>query len=139
MNELGLLIQALIVAESGGNDRAIGDKHLRDKAYGPLQIRQPVCDDYNKAHGTYYRASDLVGDRALSKKICEWYLTTYGSKKRLGREPTFQDLARIWNGGPDGWRKPSTLEYWKKVERAMKELEKKPTPKVSKKVKKKKK
>lgn len=27
--------------------------------------------------------------------------------------------ARIWNGGPRGYRKDSTKKYWKKVKEAM--------------------
>ena len=28
---------------------------------------------------------------------------------------TAETYARIWNGGPDGWRKPTTAAYWRKV------------------------
>ncbi len=109
------LMEALILVESGGNDRAIGDRHLKEKAYGPLQIRQPVCDDYNRAHGTKYKAEVMLGNRPLSKKVCQWYLEHYTSVKVLGRKPTLENLARIWNGGPSGWKKRSTEKYWVKV------------------------
>ena len=29
----------------------------------------------------------------------------YATKARLGHEPTVEDVARIHNGGPDGWKK----------------------------------
>ncbi len=112
---LACLIEALILVESGGNDGAIGDRHLKQKAYGPLQIRQPLCDDYNRAHGTNYRAKVMLGNRKLSKQVCRWYLMNYGTKKLIGRAPTPEDLSRIWNGGPKGWQKRSTESYWKKV------------------------
>jgi len=38
----GKLTQALIQVESGGDDWAIGDKKLKKKAYGPVQVRQPI-------------------------------------------------------------------------------------------------
>ena len=55
--------------------------------------------------------------------MCE-YLAYYGEeyRHRTGNLPTYEVLARIHNGGPNGWRKPSTLKYWAKVKR---ELEKK--------------
>ena len=34
---------------------------------------------------------------------------------RLGRTPTNEDLARIHNGGPNGYKKTATDGYWKKV------------------------
>jgi hypothetical protein len=120
MKSLGLLLQAITIVESGGNDWAIGDRHLRQKAYGAYQIRQPVCDDFNDAHGTNYQAEDMLGNWKLSEKICRWYLTTYGSKKSLGHDPTLEDLARIWNGGPKGWKKNSTKGYWRKVAKQLK-------------------
>ena len=117
-----LLIRALIMVESGGNDHAIGDRHLAQSAYGPLQIRQPVCDDYNRAHGTTYRAKDLIGQRELSVKICRWYVVAYQPKKHSGRTMTLEEIyARTWNGGPNGIRKSATLKYWRKVERALSE------------------
>lgn len=113
------LIDALIQVESGGNDNAVGDKHLKRKAYGCLQIRQPCIDDINRRFGTVYTAEDCLGNRELSVWICERYLEIYAIKKRLGHEPTNEDRARVWNGGPSGWKKNSTLGYWKKIEKVL--------------------
>ena len=99
-----LLILALIAVESGGKDNAIGDKHLAQKAYGCLQIRQPVCNDYNKAHGTKHQAKDCLGNRELSVKICRWYLEHWCNPERLGRNPLLNDYLMIWRGGPNGWK-----------------------------------
>ncbi len=109
------LITALIQVESSGNDRAVGDKHLKQKAYGPLQIRQPVCDDINRRYGTSYKAQDCLGNRELSIKLCKQYIGMYATSKRLGHTPSNEDMARIWNGGPNGFRKVSTEKYWEKV------------------------
>lgn len=109
------LIDSLIAVESGGDDNAVGDKHLAKKAYGCLQVRQPCVDDYNAAHGTAHKAEDCLGNRALSVRICGWYVDRYATAKRLGHTPTDEDKVRIWNGGPNGWKRKSTQEYWRKV------------------------
>lgn len=109
----------LIYKESRGNDWAIGDKRLKNKAYGPLQIRQPVCDDVNRRFGTRYRAQDCLGNRALSIKVARLYWSIYATRKRLGREPTTLDRAGIWNGGPNGWKSPKTAKYRGEFERLL--------------------
>ena len=120
-------INALIAVESGGRDTAIGDRTYRSGAsrpekgwaYGPLQIRQVCLDDVNRRYGTHYQAKDLHGNRRLSVWVCRAYLGIYATRARLGRVPTEQDMARIWNGGPDGWKKPATQGYWEKVKQAL--------------------
>lgn len=114
------LIAALIKVESNGNDKAIGDRHLSEKAYGPLQIRKPCVDDVNRRYGTKIRAEQLHGNRALSIWVCHKYIEMYATSKRLGREPSLQDMARIWNGGPTGYKRPTTLQYWSKVSKQLK-------------------
>ena len=113
------LIDALITVESNSDDDAIGDLHLKNKAYGCLQIRQPCVDDVNLRHGTSSKAEDCLGNRELSVWICEKYLEIYATKSRLGREPTDEDRARIWNGGPNGWKKETTEAYWAKVKKVL--------------------
>ncbi len=113
------LIKALIAVESNGNDRAIGDRHMKDKAYGALQVRKPCVDDVNRRFGTQYKAQDCLGNRELSVSVCQKYLEMYATRTRLGREPTFEDMARIWNGGPNGHKKESTNGYWSKVKKVL--------------------
>ncbi|MDP6249404.1 MAG: hypothetical protein QGH26_01040 [Candidatus Pacebacteria bacterium] len=52
--------------------------------------------------------------------ICREYIDYYAIERRIGREPTLQDMARIWNGGPNGYKKPSTKKYWEKVKEVLK-------------------
>src|SRR5574343_230567 len=113
------LVVALIEHESRGNDNAVGDTHLSDRAYGLLQIRQPCVDDVNKRFGCAYTARQCLGNRALSIEICKKYLQMYATKKRLGHEPTYEDCARIWNGGPNGHKKSSTDNYWMQVKKIL--------------------
>lgn len=116
------LIQALIVQESGdsqhlqGDDAAIGDKDLPQSAYGPLQIRQPVVTDVNGRFGTTYRASDMLNNRPLSIWCFNAYMSIYALPQRLGRAVTDQDRARIWNGGPNGYKIAATVKYWAQVQ-----------------------
>lgn len=110
------LIPALIAVESNGRDRAIGDN---GRAKGALQIWQVVVTDVNRAYGTRYTHDDAFV-RARAIEICKMYLGIYCTQKRLGRTPTLEDAARIWNGGPNGYKKTATLAYWKKVSRFLK-------------------
>ena len=113
------LIAALIEVESHGNDHSVGDRHMQDKAYGCLQIRKPCVDDANQRLGTKHRPEDMLGNRSLSVLVCRTYLSRYATRKALGREPSLEDMARIWNGGPTGWSKQSTLGYWSKVQKVL--------------------
>ena len=113
------LIAALIEVESHGNDHAIGDKHMKDMAYGALQVRRACVDDVNRRFGTAYRSQDMLGNRSLSVWVCSKYISLYATRQALGREPSLEDMARIWNGGPSGWRKQSTLGYWSKVQKVL--------------------
>lgn len=117
------LVKALIQVESRGNDRAFGDRGKKEKAYGPLQIRQPCVDDVNRRYGTHIQARGLLGDRATSVWVCRKYLELYATQQRLGHEPTLADMARIWNGGPGGWKRKDTLVYWSKVNRQLQRIE----------------
>jgi len=109
------LILALIAVESGGNNNAVGDNGY---AYGSLQIHRVVVQDVNRIYGTTYVYSDRMS-RQKSVHICILYLDHYATKKRLGHEPTYQDMARIWVSGPRGWKKKVSLPYWRKVKKEL--------------------
>lgn len=113
------LVEALIQVESGGNDNAVGDKHLTDKAYGCLQIRKPCITDVNKIFGTNYTADQMLGNRQLSLWVFNKYMELYANVRKLGRPVTDEDRARIWNGGPTGYKRDSTIPYWEKVEKLL--------------------
>ena len=114
-----ILIPLLIQVESGGRVDAIGDS---GKARGILQIHAAAWADGCKELGVKWDYKTGSFDAAKSRAICKAYLTRYGRhyKKVTGRAPTLETLARTWNGGPYGWRKKSTLPYWRKVQRARK-------------------
>ena len=113
---LTLVIAAIMAVESHGNPAAIGDG---GRAHGPLQIHREVIEDVNRFDGTSYTIAD-AHDPAKAEDIFRRYVRRYATRARLGHEPTEEDVARIWNGGPNGWRKPDTLGYWGKVRRHLK-------------------
>lgn len=80
-------------------------------ALGPLQIHRACWIDARMPHGTYQDCADL----GYAKQVFARYMERYATKRRLGRPVTDEDRARIWNGGPNGWRKSATIKYWNKV------------------------
>lgn len=68
----------------------------------------------------------LTHEQATSSdEIARWcigaYWEHYGARcaRISGKAADAQALARIHNGGPDGWRKPETLPYWRRVSEAL--------------------
>lgn len=111
------LLNAIQIVETGGErdpSRAVGDN---GRSYGWLQISDAVIADVNSLYPTpkYTRAD--ASDYQKSRIIATEYLMMWCNERRLGRTPTLEDAARIWNGGPYGWRKPSTRRYWAKVQK----------------------
>ena len=85
-----------------------------------LQIRECCVIDVNRIYSTSYDMHDVY-DKARSEEIALLYLSYWGEKyqAKTSRKPTHEVYARIWNGGPDGWKKRSTLKYWKKVKKEL--------------------
>ena len=105
------LLAAMILVESNGNPRAVGDE---GRSIGILQISRGVVDDVNRIRGTHYKWPDDCFDRKTSIEICFAYLSWYGGKSKSPEK-----FARIWNGGPRGHRNPDTRAYWRRVRAAM--------------------
>jgi len=106
------LILALIAVESSGNDHAIGDEGL---AYGCLQLHAAYVADAAEYAGEDWTHEDAF-DRETSIEIVLAYMDRYATERRIGRTVTIADVARIHNGGPDGYKKAATLKYFDKVE-----------------------
>ena len=106
------LISALMIVESSGNDQAIGDN---GRALGPLQIHRGVVLDVNRITGSNYRHQDMT-NRVAARAVCQAYLEHYVTEKRIGRKPTVADFAKVWNSGPQGFRKTCSDKYAAKVE-----------------------
>lgn len=113
------LVDAIGWVESRNNDQSVGDD---GKAAGRYQIHMAVIQDVNERCGTSYKAEDR-NDPEKAREIMEKYIGIWAKhyEKTQGKPATDEIKARIWNGGPSGWRKKATLKYWKKVQKAMKQ------------------
>ena len=107
------LIYAICKVESNNGMYVVGNN---GKAIGCLQIWKSVVDDVNKYSKVKYTYDDRY-DKDKSYQIFRLYIGHYATKKRLGRKPTNEDMARIWNGGPNGYKKTATIKYWNKVKK----------------------
>jgi len=110
---LASLIAALILVESGGNSNAVGDQ---GRAIGVLQVHRAVVTDVNRLYGTKYSHQQMANP-VKARQVAALYLQYWGRayERQTGKRPSPEVLARIWNGGPTGWQKKSTLPYWRKV------------------------
>jgi hypothetical protein len=110
------LLAAICQVESGCNPMAIGDG---GKAIGPYQIWRVYWMDaleFNPSIGGEYQDCK---DKDYAERVMNAYWGRYAIERRLGRKPTFEDLARIHNGGPNGYKKKATEGYWLKVKLVM--------------------
>lgn len=102
------LVHSIHMVETGGLVGPIlGDN---GNALGPLQIHLSYFKDSNIS-GSYDQVSVLRN----ATTVFLAYMDRYGTSRRLGHTPTAEDVARIHNGGPNGYKKSSTLAYWNKV------------------------
>ena len=108
----GDLVDAIHMVETGGRLGPI--KGDGGAALGPLQIHRACWQDANLP-GKYEDVADL----AYAKRVFAAYMARYATERRLGRPVTDEDRARIWNGGPNGYKKRATLKYWEKVRKVM--------------------
>jgi len=115
------LLDAIEWVESKGDANAVGDN---GKAVGAFQIHKIYIDDLNRIYksrhtdkfSTPIRWSDFHRkSKVCSRLMVRDYLRHYATAKRIGREPTLEDMARIHNGGPTGYKKESTKKYWQKI------------------------
>ena len=112
------LLGAIEQVESRGNTTAIGDS---GKAYGVYQIHESYVQDVNRISGKNFTHADAF-DKDKAKEMVEIYLNHYGKsyEKKTGKKATNEVLARIHNGGPNGYKKDATKKYWNKVNKELK-------------------
>jgi hypothetical protein len=101
---LSILASALIAVESQGDVTAKGQAGEA----GPMQIRPIVVEDVNRFAGTKFKQEDRLTYDGSFAMFC-LYVDHYGIN------PTPEEAARIWNGGPSGPKKAATRGYWTKV------------------------
>ena len=105
------LLEAIRIVESNNNPDAVGDN---GNAIGVYQI----WEDY---HTDACMAGNLSGeyldcyDPVYAENVVVEYMKRYATKRRLG-VVTPEKIARMHNGGPNGWKIGATDKYWAKVE-----------------------
>jgi len=104
-------LAALAAVESGGDDAAVNE---REGAHGRYQIRAGALADANRILCTDYTLADCH-DPAVAARIVRAYLGHYGAALSA---PTPTALARIWNGGPNGYKRDATRGYAERFHRA---------------------
>jgi len=111
--DMDKVLSAMRVVESNNNPDAVGDS---GNAIGIYQIWESYWKDGSTGIGGNYK--DCF-NADYADKIVRRYMKRYATEKRLGREVTMEDIARIHNGGPNGYKKQSTKKYWDKVQKEL--------------------
>ena len=116
------LLHAIRIVETGGEVdplTAVGDNGT---SIGPYQISEAYYNDAVgqtpslQDSGQTYQNVMGPGSCAYSEMVIQAYMDRYATEARLGRTATEEDIARIHNGGPNGYQEDSTLPYWNLVE-----------------------
>tara|TARA_E500000318_G_C3412424_1_gene154121 strand:+ start:50 stop:391 length:342 start_codon:yes stop_codon:yes gene_type:complete len=101
----------LAMVESNCNPNAVGDDL---KSIGILQMQEAYVQDAAEFAGEDWAHMDAL-DELTAIHIFRAYMNRYATEERLGQPVTLEDIARIHNGGPNGYKKKSTIPYWNKV------------------------
>lgn len=123
------LLEAMNKVEASGRKTKVppGDGGTR---IGPLQISQVYFDEaiewLNKnGIGLTVREFTYQWEGChtwtFSKMIVWAYMNRWARKALM--EGDWERIARVHNGGPNGWKKKATLAYWEKVKDALKKVE----------------
>lgn len=96
------LIDAVILVESGGDERAFNRK---ENAIGILQIRPIMVRDFNRITGSSLKHSDMWCPE-ISRMVAKKVLIHYGRIiERKEGAATFAHLAAVWNGGFNAYKR----------------------------------
>lgn len=103
------LVNAIIYVESRGDVNA---HNVSEDAVGVLQIRPIMVKEVNRVLGF---DKYTLQDRWDKQKSIEMFNVI----RQTTPNPTNEKIARNWNGGPNGYKKKSTLKYWQKVQQQL--------------------
>lgn len=109
-------LDAIQQVETGSEkdpNNAVGDG---GKALGAYQIWHSYwLDAVEHRPDLKARGYQAVRDPVYAREIVRAYMARYAPKNA-----TWEDMARIHNGGPKGHRKNATKAYWTKVQKTLK-------------------
>jgi len=84
------------------------------------RIWKQHCAVYGLTYRPFPPEAKFSRPAAEKMMMVYWYHWGVHYQKKTGKPVTYEVLARIHNGGPLGWKKPSTKAYWSKVQAVMK-------------------
>ena len=113
--ELTRVLQAIRIVESNNTPSAVGDG---GNAIGVYQIWESYWKDATEFSNLGGKYRDCFVPE-YADRVVRCYMKRYATPRRLGREATMQDISRIHNGGPNGYKKQATIKYWEKVEKIL--------------------
>lgn len=107
------IMKVLKLVESEGNRKAVS----KNKHYvGILQIGKQCIREVNRLYGTTYTHRDafvVVHAEDIFIKIISAGIKNY--QKRYKKDPSEEDIVRMWNGGIyNGYKASSTKKYYNK-------------------------
>ena len=109
---IAVLLLAIATVESNCDAYAVSPN---GREVGILQISEDMVDDCNRIVGEErYNYEDRL-DIVQSYEMAATYWDHYGFTQP-------EEMARSWNGGPDGDWQDCTLIYWEKVKAEMERL-----------------
>tara|TARA_R110001592_G_scaffold168501_2_gene404667 strand:- start:287 stop:820 length:534 start_codon:yes stop_codon:yes gene_type:complete len=103
------LLSAMMFIESSYNDSAYNSY---EDAVGCLQIRKCMVDDINRILRRQNLDLEFTYNDRWSRSKSIRMFDVYCDYYRL---ITAEQIARCWNGGPQGMKNKRTAGYWKKV------------------------
>jgi hypothetical protein len=107
-------INAIGEIETLNTDSLIGDS---GKAYGRYQMHAVCVKGSGLEDLLNYQHKDMF-DSVKAERVfwAAMGVHCYTYAQKYGKYPNYRELARMWNGGPNGHKKQSTLNYLKKFE-----------------------
>jgi hypothetical protein len=110
-------INAIGHIETQNTDSLIGDS---GRAFGRYQIHDVCITGSGLKNLLNYQHKDMF-DSVKAERVfwavmginCHVYAQKYG------KYPDYGELARMWNGGPNGYQNEATLNYLKKFEQCL--------------------
>ena len=116
-------LAAIRQVETGGEpDGGIGAVGDNGHALGPFQVWMAYHFDAAERDSSLNNYKDCLTSLDYSERVVRAYMGRYAKAetKRLragkGTLADVEKVARIHNGGPKGYRKKATEDYWRKVQ-----------------------
>lgn len=123
-NPANINLSAIAYIESSNRPHVIGDKHLKNHAYGLYQIRKPLISDFNHATKANYTEKDML-DPSKAVKVAYWAFNKYYPSilRHSKKEVTEIALLTCWNMGQGSYLKGKrATDYQRKYLNVVKKL-----------------